>query len=258
MLLSLVCLQASAQQKSVYRFAATLGGGFTGSINTTSSNAMVPGTGQTYKQYNDSVGSKESMRLNWGANLWFNYMLSPEWDLQTGLGYMEVGFRRSQDDIKFQDKLYPGMGTGKLIEASNTKKSIDYNYKYHFIQVPVLFNYMVKKAKSYQTTFSLTGGAAVDILVKHHIKANLDQFTVDGEKSFSFDSTGYSGSRVNMHLMIGGRLEQKLDPKTTLLVQPLFGFYPLSVSDSEIAVRPYFFMVNVGLIYSLEDLTAKK
>jgi hypothetical protein len=240
-----------AQSKTKWSIGASINPTFSTSINTTNSSEKVNGSNLTYKQYNDSVRSKESYRFNFGVTGWFNYALNNKWDLQAGLGYMDVGFQRNQKNIKFNDKLYPGIGNGYLTELSNNEKNIDYNYRYQYLHIPALFNYRVKKSGDYKITYSFTLGAAIDVLLRHKITANLDNFVVDNEKTFHLDSTGYGGRPFAFNIIVGGRVDYKIDKKYIVMVQPVIGFYPISVSSSPISVYPFYFSINMGLVLDL-------
>ena len=222
-------------------------------FNTTTSNAIVPGTNQSFKAYNDSIKGKESYRLNvLSATFWFNYSLNRKWEIQAGIGYMEVGFQRNQTNIKFDDQLYPGIGSGKLEELTSVSRNIDYNYRFQYLHLPLLFNYHIKRSGDFRINYSLTGGLAVDVLLKHKMTANLD-FDLNGQHTFNIDSTGYNGRLFALNIILGGRIDYKIDKKLTLMVQPVFGFYPISVSSVPISVYPFYFTVHTGLVYEFAN-----
>lgn len=245
------CMAAYAQTKSKWNIAASINPTFSYSINTSSSNQPVQGSNLTYQQYNDSVRSHESYRFNFGFTAWFNYSLNQKWDLQAGLGYSDIGFQRQQRDIKFKDRLYPGIGNGTLMEFSNNVKNIDYNYHYQYLHIPVLFNHRMGKSHDYKFIFSYSLGATLDVLLKHRMTASLDNFYVDNENHFSFDSTGYGARPIALSLTAGARVDYKIDKKLTLMVQPLIGIYPVSVAPGPINVYPFYFMINTGLIFEV-------
>jgi len=240
---------AFAQSRSKWTLGASINPTFCASINTTSSNSVVSGTNQSYSTYNDSISGKETYRFNIICpTLWFNYSLNMKWDIQTGLGYLDVGFQRLQSDIKFGDYLYPGVGSGRLLEKTNASRNVAYDYRYQYLHIPVLFNYHIGRSGDYKFNFSLTGGMALDVLLKHKMTANLD-FTMDGQNKYNIDSTGYAGRILALNIILGGRIDYKIDKTLTLMVQPIIGFYPISVSSSPISVYPFYFSLNTGLLY---------
>ncbi len=236
----------------------TVGGGImplaTWSFNTSSSaDPLRQGSSQTFKQYADSVASHETSRFSFGVGLLANYMLNKKWAFQFGLGYMDIGFQRQQKDIQFRDYTHPGIGNGRVLDLSNANRSIDYNYRYQYVQVPAIFNYTFKQSRDYRWLFHASGGLGINVLLKHQMTAVLNQFTENGEDEFNIDSTGYDGYRLAMNIFLGAKAEYRYEKKTTLFVQPLLGFYPVSVSASPINVFPFFFGVNIGAVYTLED-----
>jgi hypothetical protein len=234
-------LVSFSQSKQKYFYSATVGGGITGSVLSEESNRLPAGLQQT-------------VRFNAGLHAWFNYSLGTKWDLQAGIGYMDMGFRRQQKNIQLGDSTYPGIGTGQLIEYSNTKKDIDYDYRFHYIQVPVLFNYRFYKSKDFRTNYLFSAGVSINTLVKHQITARLDNFTVDGEKKFQLDSTGLKAAPVNATINLGFRAEHKLDKTTTIIIQPMFSIFPFSATTSDIKVRPYSIMLHAGIVINLDNM----
>lgn len=241
-----------AQSKTKWSLGFSVNPTICNTINTASSNDFVGNTNVTYKEYNDSANGKQSYRFNFGATAWFNYSLNQKWDLQTGIGYAEMGFQRNQTNIQFGEKLYPGVGSGKLEEKTSSVRSIDYNYRFQYLHIPVLFNYRFRKSADYKFTFSYTLGAAFDILLKHKITANLlDDFVINDVKTFSIDSTGYNARVLAFNFILGGRIDYKIDKKISIMIQPVLGFYPISITSTPISVYPIYFSINTGLVFDI-------
>lgn len=246
-------LSAQSQDNSYY--SITVGGGYTSAYTSSTSNEVaVAKTGQTYQQYNDSVSSFQTGRFNWAATIWYHRALGLNWSLQAGIGYVDMGFRRQQKNIQLGDYTYPGIGDGRLVEFSNTKKSIDYDYRFHYVQVPVWFNYHMFKSKDYRTSFDFTTGLSLAFLVKHRLTARLNEFKVDEKEVFQLDSTGYDARTINAQLNVGFRMEHKLDKEITLIVQPMYSIHPFSLTNDPLSVRAYGFMLNAGVVIDLENL----
>lgn len=232
-------LLSIAQSKKQNFFSVTVAGGLAGS-GISSSKKLSP-TNATY-----------SPRFTVGVHAWYNYALGNSWDLQLGLGYTDAGFRRQQKDIQFAEATYPGVGDGLILEMSNTKKDINYDYRFHYIQVPVLLNYHLHKSKDFKSIYIVSGGVNADILLKHRLTARMENFVVDGEKKYQLDSTGMKANAVTASISIGARLEHKLDKSITLIVHPMFNYYPLSVTRSDFSVHPYTIMVNAGVVINIK------
>lgn len=231
-------LLSLAQSKQPNFFSVTVSGGITGAgISTTKK--LQP------------ANASYNVRFNFGAHAWYTYALGNDWDLQLGLGYVDAGFRRQQKNIQYLDPTYPGIGSGMIIDKTNTRKDINYDYRFHYLQVPVLFNYKVAKSKDFKSNYMLTGGINVDVLLKHRLTARLENFTVDGEKKYQFDSTGMKANVITASLSIGARLEHKLDKSTTLIIHPVFNYYPLSVTNSDIKINPYTLMIHAGVVINI-------
>lgn len=251
-----LCLLTSpglfAQSRNKIMVSASLNPTITYGINTTSSDETIgPPPAQTYKQFADSVRSFETYKLSLGATVWVNYLLNAKWDVQAGIGYSEVGFTREQNNIQLGDSLFPGVGSGMgvLTELSNTEKNIDYRFRYQYLTVPVLFNYYAKRSRDFKWTYYFTGGFGVNVLLKHQMKAKLDNFYEDNENVFSIDSTGYEAYPVTMNLFVGGRFEYKMGNGLYIFGQPMITVFPISVSKTAMKSRPIGLQVNCGIAY---------
>ncbi len=244
---------AFGQTRSKVSFGGSINPTITFPINSSSSNEQVSATSsQTYKEYADSVKTMDTYKLSVGATVWINYMLNQKWTLQTGIGYSEVGFIRQQKDIQLGDPLFPGVGSGQLQELSSTEKSIDYSYKYQYLTVPVLFNYYAKRSGDFKWVYYFTGGVGFNVLMKHQIKATLNDFVMDGETEFHIDSTGYEGSPFTVNLFLGGRIEYRISKELQVFAQPMITAFPVSVSKTAMKSYPIGLQVNLGLTYSLD------
>jgi hypothetical protein len=242
----------SAQTFQDITFGISINPTITFPINGTSSNAPLNSYAtQTYKEYADSIKSFESYKVSVGLTAWVFYNLNLRWSVQAGLGYSEVGFTRSQDNIRIGDKLYPGMGTGVLLENSNSVKNIDYVFRYQYVTVPILFNYFGKRSRDFKWSYYFTTGAALNVLAKNEIRAKLKNFYVEGENEYKFDSTGYEGRRVAVTIFLGGKLEYKLDKQYTFFAQPMITAFPMSVSKTEMKSFPIGLQVNCGVVLNL-------
>lgn len=255
----LVSVVAWGQSRTKLYFSASLNPVITMAYNTTSSNKPASSnTSQTLTQYQDSIRSFETYKLSAGATVWVNYLINAKWGIQTGIGYSEVGFSRQQNDIQFNDKLFPGIGSGKVIDISLSERSANYRLRYQYISVPVLFNYYAKRSGDFKWTYYFTGGLGLNVLVNHEMKALLDQFVIDGEDEFHIDSTGYEGSAFALNLFVGGRIDYKVDKSITVFAQPMVTAFPLSVSKSDIQSYPIGLQVNLGVAYVLDKKKDEK
>lgn len=239
-------------------YSVSAGFGVTNSFIHSSSNKMVTGTNQTYAQFADSLNGISEIRHNFSFNVWINNNLNKNWDVQAGIGYIDMGYRRAQKDLLFGQKTHPGIGSGIIEEKSNSKKDIYYDYRFYFVQIPIWFNYKLYKSKDYKTTYQLTMGATPQFLVTNNITARLKNFTVDGEKKYTLDSSGYDGRTVNMQLNFGARIERKVDKTTTIIIQPMVAYHPFSVSNTPMLVNPLSVMLHLGLVIDIGGFLGKR
>ena len=250
--------QLLAQSKTKLSIGASITPTITGSLNTSSSDAIVSTTGQTYTKYNDSISTKETYRVSYGASVWVIYALTKNIDLQTGLTYLDVGFQRQLTNLKYLDRTYPGIGTGEysgiVIDKSNVKKSIDLNYRYQYLQIPVLANFNLKRTRDLKFDFSMNAGIGLNFLLNHELQAKMvDSYKIEGESEYNFDSTGYSARKFALNVMVGGTMKYKYEKNIYVFAQPILGFYPLSVAGGDISSYPYYFSLNLGVIYSFKN-----
>lgn len=249
-LLVILNISVFAQNFPKYSVGASIHGMVTNAMNFSSSNEIVTGN-QTYSQYNDSVNSNKSYRTSFGATLWGHMLINKVWSMQAGIGYIDVGYQRNQTNIQYLDPLFPGIGSkGKVLEKSNTNKIVDYNYRYQYLTIPIMFNHDVYASKDFFYKLSLTGGAALNVLVHHDIQAKLYEFVVEGKDVYNLDSTGCEGRRLALSMMLGAKSEYRYDKKTIIYIMPVFGVYPISVTHTHINSFPYYFQLNVGVQYA--------
>lgn len=251
----LYCSLSFAQSRTKLTYGVSLNPTLTYSINSsTSTQPHSINKTQTVQQYVDSISDYETYKLSLGATVWANYMLSQKWMLQLGLGYSEVGFVREQENIKYRDNLFPGIGAnGRVEDKSNVVKNAYYSFRYQYLTVPVLFNYYAKRSGDFKWSYYVTGGVGLNVLLKHQIKAKLDNFYVEGENVFKLDSTGYEGAPFTVNLFLGGRIEYKIDKQLSAFAQPMFTVFPMSVSKSDVKAFPVGVQLNVGVAYSLNS-----
>ncbi len=260
LLLFVVMLSATnAQSYSKFSMGASIQGQLTGTILSGNSTELVRGN-QTYETYTDSVSELNNIKGNFGITFWAFAFLTKRWTIQAGIGYLDVGFNRTQDNIQFMDTLYPGIGQGLLAEKSggSGEKSIVFNYKYQYLQLPVLVNYDVYHSKDFFYKLSIQGGIGLNFLLNHEITARLNQFVVEGNDTYHFDSTGFEAKHITMNIMLGAKGEYRVDKRTIVFVNPVIGFYPISVSSGPILSYPYYFQLNVGLQYAFSLFDDKR
>ena len=260
-LLLLTYSNCFAQKNTISRinFYATIGSVFNGSINSSTSDKLANET-QTYSKYQDSIASSETWRLTFSPQIGIIYKLSKDVDFQFGLGYIVLGHQRTLANLKYKDVTFPGIGSGlgngKIIDNTNGERSINLNYRYHYLQVPLILNYHLNfRSLTPKVKIALSGGIGLNVLLKHDINAVLSTgFKIDEKSSFSLDSTGYSASIFTPNLMLGTMVDYNYSKQIKFVLQPMLGYYPLSVTNKDLAAKPWFVNFNFGVIYTLDVL----
>jgi hypothetical protein len=249
-LIGAICFTTILFAQSVDKIKFGIGGNlvYTNSINSSNSDAIVPGTFKTYAKYADSVAQYEKGRYTAGISAWVAYSVSQKLSIQTGLSYLDVGFTRVQSNIQYTDSLFRPLG--RIEELTLTDKTAEYRYRYHYLHIPIMANYSLYSNRNGNHSIFLVGGMAMNVLLKHDMKAVLDQFVIDGEFVHRFDSTGYDGRRLGLNMMAGVRYEFKDEDKQRFFIQPNFGFSPISVTNIPIRVIPVFFQLSGGIIFA--------
>jgi hypothetical protein len=208
---------------------------------------------QTYPEYIDSVHAFETYKRNLGFTLMGSYNLSNNLQLQAGIGYSEVGFVREQNDIQFADSIFPGIGSGLVEENSSTgtEKSIQYRFRYQYLQIPIQANYLINRSKDYMWNNYLIAGVAANVLLQHEIKAKLYEFAVEGENVHYIDSTGYDPKPFTLNAFLGARFEYKIDKEWSAYAQPMFSIFPFSISNAPLQNRIWGAQLNIGVQYAI-------
>jgi hypothetical protein len=237
-----------AQSKTKLSYGISVNGGFGGTIANQAA----------YQNYIDTINSNKSAHLNKGVHLWMNYSLGKKYDLQMGLGFQQNGFARKQSNLNFQNYTYPGIGTGRIEDFSNSTKEITYNYRFSYLQIPVLFNSYLGRSADFKWVYLFSLGITPQILLNHQIVANCNPgFSIEGEKQFKLDSTGFDARILVLNLQAGLNFEYHSTKNKTYFIQPLIGFYPISVSSSKNTSNPFYFSVNVGVLLANLSNAAK-
>lgn len=250
-----------AQKNTISKlnFYASIGSVFNGSINSSISSKLANET-QTFSKYQDSIASSETWRLTLSPQIGIIYQLSKDLDFQCGLAYIVLGHQRTLSNLKYKDVTFPGIGSGlgngKIIDNTNTERAINLNYRYHYLQVPLILNYHLNfRSLTPKVKIALSGGIGLNVLLKHDINAVLSTgFKIDEKSSFSLDSTGYSASIFTPNLMLGTMVDYNYSKQIKFVFQPMLGYYPLSVTNKDLAAKPWFVNFNLGVIYTLDLL----
>ena len=250
-----------AQKNTISKlnFYVTIGSVFNGSINSSTSNKLANET-QTFSKYQDSIASSETWRLTFSPQIGIIYQLNKDIDFQCGLAYIVLGHQRTLSNLKYKDVTFPGIGSGlgngKIIDNTNGERNINLNYRYHYLQVPLILNYHLNfRSLTQKVKIALSGGIGLNVLLKHDINAVLSSgFKIDEKSSFSLDSTGYSASAFTANILFGTMVDYNYSKQIKFVFQPMLGYYPLAVTNKDLEAKPWFVNFNLGVIYTLDIL----
>lgn len=246
----------TAQSRKKITYGASLNPVVTVAYNHSSSDRLLrsaTGYPQTHQTYIDSVAEFETYKLSLGATGWVTYLWNRNWSVQAGLGYNEVGFTRKQENIRFNDVTFPGIGNGRITDLTNIgSRSIEYRFRYQYLTVPIVINRYLKRSGDYRWDFYLSGGIGLNVLLQHQLHAVLKEFTVDGETAFKLDSTGFEGRRFTAQVFLGGRFDYQFSKEMSVFAQPMLTVFPLSVSGTDARSNPIGIQCNIGIIYDLK------
>lgn len=208
-------------------------------------------SGKAWGSYLDSSNSNQKLRTNLQFHAWWNKMIGKEGELQIGLGYADIGFKRTQENLKFKDVTFPGISSGMIEDLSSTQKQIDYYYKFQYLQIPVIWNMQIGRSSNFKYRYSFSSGITINTLLKHKLKAEtITGYSIDGNTVFKLDSSGFNARKFSIQLQLGMKTEFKIDKKTQGFIQPMLVFYPISISSGDNSINPFILLVNVGLNYS--------
>lgn len=259
MLLILLISKVNMAQKvksSNIDIYATIGAVFNGSYNSSVSSEMATNT-QSFKQYQDSIVSNETWRLSFSPQVGIIYKLNRDFDIQCGISYILLGHQRQLNNLKYKDYTFPGVGSvnGQILENTNVERNIKLNYRYQYLQVPLMVNYRLNATAIGQNLkATICAGLGLNILLKHDVNAVLSSgFKIDEKSSFSIDSTGYKARNFNANIMIGTRLDYFFNKQIKLVCQPMFGYFPFSVSTNQLEANPWYVNISFGVMYSLDS-----
>jgi hypothetical protein len=221
-----------------------------------SNNFINPQSTVTFKQVADSVKGGDKIDWGLGIGLTFMYNIKQDIEFQTGISYSQIGFVRSISNLKFLDPIYPG---GPKINDQSTSRTIFFNYRFNYIQVPVMLNFGIPfKNMNFQYNIYGTTGLQVNYYAGSKIKSQFEGFTVNGKDKATFDSTGFNMNKINVNASIGFRFEYLMKNKIILSAQPLLSYNLIPLTKGDLKMRGTTLIIALGVNYRFQKPDDKK
>lgn len=219
-------------------------------VQPTYGNRFMVYKGNFSDRYKDSVGKADRGRDAIGAVFTVSFKTAKRQRLYTGLQFHNFGFTRKKDNLRFLDTIHPGIGI--VNDLSQTGGAyVDFNYRYMYLSLPVLFSWQLSGKKLTNTSIHLIYGLSVSALVHHDIRAVLHGFsTRGGQKIYPLNNSNGEPERINAIFQGGFRIENLLYGKETMVfIQPELIVPVMNANRSSERHRLWALGLQVGICY---------
>jgi hypothetical protein len=246
----LTCHFADAQVKNRFRVELTAGPAFANrSLSSFSTDSICQGCKVTYTQLVDSVNQTDGFKTSATIGAGFIYVVNENLSVQTGLRYNNIGFSRKLNDLQFKDKIYPGVGA--VTEITTQEKTAIFNYRFHYLSIPLLAQYRINTRKKDKLVFFITVGTGFDFFMSDDISIKLDGFAINAKSKFKSDSTGFTHKPFNNFLIGGGRMEYRISEQFSLGIAPEMRFPLFHTTSGAQRMKPYAIALQAALVVDL-------
>lgn len=214
-----------------------------------------PGYKINYRELDDSLDQHDSYRA--GFDLSFNMLFSTYSRVyfSIGAGYRNTGYRRHFEGLKFRDSIQY-MGSIDVL-SDNGSKDITFNYRYHYIDIPCLLHYSLKKREDQyeDENYFISFGLAPNFLIRDNFRARLFGFSINEQVEFKGKDIYTVTKPFNLDLLLGGRFQGPIDENWKFCLNPMIHAPMMSqtTSGSGIDLRTWTVSLNAGLIYKLNN-----
>lgn len=167
-----------------------------------------------------------------------------------GLQVQNLGFTRRKENLRFLDTIHPEIGI--MNDLSQTGGAyVDFNYRYIYLAVPILFSNQISSKKKPNTLVHLIYGGSVGVLLKHDVRAVLHGFSTRGnQKVYNLKNASENVDRINLNLHAGFRIENMLYNKSTwVFVQPELFLPTLNANSSNERHHLWALGIQFGIYY---------
>jgi hypothetical protein len=223
------------------------------SVMPTVSNRLMSFKTNVSNNYKDSINRIDGYRDAISAAVMLSYSVDKYTRIHFGLQYLNLGFTRKKENLRFLDTIHPQIGI--MSDLSQTGESyVDFNYRFHYITLPFLVDKQIVNKSMKASTLHFILGASISALLKHDINAQFHGFSLKGgEKSKVLDASNQEAGRLNGNFQVGFRLENLVyGEKTFVFVQPNLFIPVLKANYSKERAQLYALGLQVGLMFKLE------
>jgi len=229
------------------------------SIEPTVGNRLISYKGNYPQSFKDSIQKVDRSR----DAISMAFMVSTKFKSRNrfyiGLQFQNFGFTRKKDNLRFLDTIHPEIGI--MNDLSQTGGAyVDFNYRYAYLAIPILFSQQISSKKKLNTTVHLIYGGSISALMKHDIRAVLHGFSTRGnQKVYTFKNPSENVDRINVNLHAGLRIENMLYNKSTwVFVQPEIFVPTLNANSSNERHHLWAIGLQVGVYYMPQFKDDKK
>jgi len=192
------------------------------------------------------------MRYSIGLSAAMSFTSSRNTGIRFGLEYMDAGFRRVREDLRFLDTIHPNIGIVRDLSQTGGAYA-EFNYSYKYMQIPFLFTKNLELRSLIESKLHFFAGGSISVLLKHQMITKLRGFSTREGKDFKWEGVENEPQRFNFNLHTGFRLENPVYGKNTFIyLQPGLYFPILNANRSYEKAHLYAFSLQLGVMVRLD------
>ena len=221
------------------------------------SNQVLPDPGYkvNYMQMDDSLDLHDSYRAGFDLTAGLMFSTFSRMYFSVGASYRNTGYRRHFKGLKYHDSI---QYMGEIdVNSDNGSKDITMNYRYHYIDLPCLFHYSLKKQEDQfeETNYFISFGLAPNFLIRDDFRARLFGFSINEQVEFKGKDLYTVNKPFNLDFLLGGRFQGFIDEDWKFCINPMIHVPLMSqtTSGSGIDLRTWTVSLNAGVIYKFNN-----
>ncbi|MBI1306281.1 MAG: hypothetical protein GC181_06665 [Bacteroidetes bacterium] len=202
----------------------------------------------TPMSYRDSLNKMDHVRQNWGGGFSYVHEISHDNKVQISFFYKRSSYLGRLENLQFQDTVHPSVGRITDLSQTVLQKDALFVHQYHYLCIPILFHSFIGpdygKAKM---AIHVVSGLSFNMLINDDVPVFLKGFTVGG-KSHHLISNDYNSTKMNLDLVLGGRVRFKIGEKSYFFTQPYFSFpFLRTAEDERVSLRVFQVNLQTGV-----------